>query len=62
MSDWHPIVRLKIDGRQVPEGDLLRLTAINRMGDGSLIISFQTEKQKLNNPNEQPEKPRPAAG
>lgn len=46
MSDWHPIVRLQIDGRVVPEGEILRLSAISRMEDGSLIISFQTEKQK----------------
>lgn len=62
MSDWHPIVRLQIDGRIVPEGETLRLAAINRMEDGSLLISFQTEKQKHSHPNEQPEKPRPTAG
>jgi hypothetical protein len=44
MSDWHPIVRLKVDGRDVPEANTLRLACISRMEDGSLVVSFYTEK------------------
>ena len=46
MSDWHPIVRLKVDGRTVPEAERLRLSCVTRMEDGSLIISFHTEKRE----------------
>lgn len=45
MTDWHPSVLLKIDGRTVQE-NTLKLAFISRMDDGSLVVSLFTEREK----------------